>query len=107
MPYSLGTVCAAVPVTKGLAPECVALSLPLQHAHRLEEAARILQDEAAAVLLGILVTGTAQATEPTETGRRPGMQLPRPHHPQVAALSPPARTEPNRAGPASVSLATL
>ncbi|WP_219671177.1 IclR family transcriptional regulator [Streptomyces bambusae] len=59
--YALGTVCAAVPIRSGPNPECVALSLPDPDLRRLGRAARILQSEAAAVLLALLVTGSASA----------------------------------------------
>ncbi|MFF4456527.1 IclR family transcriptional regulator C-terminal domain-containing protein [Streptomyces goshikiensis] len=57
--YAIGTVCAAVPLTSGPNAECVALSLPGPDPHRLRLAARVLQNEAAAVLLALLVSGTA------------------------------------------------
>ncbi|MCB5182204.1 IclR family transcriptional regulator domain-containing protein [Streptomyces antimicrobicus] len=59
--YALGTVCAAVPISRGPNAECVALSLPDPDPWRLRKAARILQSEAAAVLLALLVTGTSPA----------------------------------------------
>ncbi|MFE0510324.1 SDR family oxidoreductase, partial [Streptomyces sp. NPDC058964] len=37
--YAVGTVCAAVPITAGSAVGCLALSLPVEHAHRLRRAA--------------------------------------------------------------------
>ncbi|KIF02864.1 IclR family transcriptional regulator, partial [Streptomyces sp. RSD-27] len=49
--YAVGTVCAAVPITSGPNAECVALSIPAADPARLRQAARILQSEAAAVLL--------------------------------------------------------
>jgi DNA-binding IclR family transcriptional regulator len=51
--YALGTVCAAVPVTAGSAVGCLALSLPVEHAHRLRAAADTLNREAAPVLLSL------------------------------------------------------
>lgn len=33
--YAVGTVCAAVPITAGSSVGCLALSLPVEHAHRL------------------------------------------------------------------------
>ncbi|MCX4545923.1 IclR family transcriptional regulator C-terminal domain-containing protein [Streptomyces sp. NBC_01565] len=57
--YAIGTVCAAVPLTSGPNAECVALSLPGPDPHRLRQAARVLQNEAAAVLLALLVSGSA------------------------------------------------
>ncbi|MEV8315356.1 IclR family transcriptional regulator C-terminal domain-containing protein [Streptomyces sp. NPDC059900] len=53
--YAVGTVCAAVPITAGAAAGCLALSLPLEHAHRLREAARTLNREAAPVLLSLAI----------------------------------------------------
>ncbi|GAA3373459.1 hypothetical protein GCM10017750_02910 [Streptomyces racemochromogenes] len=58
--YALGTVCAAVPITSGPNAECVALSIPVPDPGRLKQAARILQSEAAAVLLALIVAGSAQ-----------------------------------------------
>ncbi|MFG2987307.1 IclR family transcriptional regulator C-terminal domain-containing protein [Streptomyces sp. NPDC048258] len=56
--YALGTVCAAVPIRTGAEPECVALSSPSPDPHRLRQAAHILQNEAVAVLLALLVAGS-------------------------------------------------
>ncbi|MBB1252732.1 IclR family transcriptional regulator [Streptomyces alkaliterrae] len=53
--YAVGTVCAAVPVTAGSAVGCLALSLPIQHAHRLRSAARKLNEQAAPVLLSLSI----------------------------------------------------
>ncbi|MFH8485537.1 IclR family transcriptional regulator [Streptomyces longisporoflavus] len=53
--YAVGTVCAAVPITAGSAVGCLALSLPVEHAHRLREAARTLNREAAPVLLSLAI----------------------------------------------------
>lgn len=36
--YAVGTVCAAVPITAGATVGCLALSMPLEHAHRLRQA---------------------------------------------------------------------
>ncbi|MET9962302.1 IclR family transcriptional regulator C-terminal domain-containing protein [Streptomyces sp. NPDC006326] len=60
--YAMGTVCAAVPITAGPNAECVALSMPAPDPHRLKQAARILQSEAAAVLLALIVTGGSVLT---------------------------------------------
>lgn len=60
--YALGTVCAAVPITAGPNAECVALSIPVPDPGRLKQAARILQSEAAAVLLALIVAGSTQPT---------------------------------------------
>ncbi len=60
--YALGTVCAAVPITAGPNPECVALSIPVPDPGRLKQAARILQSEAAAVLLALIVAGSTRPT---------------------------------------------
>ncbi|MFE0579869.1 IclR family transcriptional regulator C-terminal domain-containing protein [Streptomyces sp. NPDC058874] len=64
--YAVGTVCAAVPITAGPTPECVALSLPVPDPGRLKQSARILQSEAAAVLLALIVAGS-----PRPAARRP------------------------------------
>ncbi|MEV0225326.1 IclR family transcriptional regulator C-terminal domain-containing protein [Streptomyces sp. NPDC050704] len=53
--YAVGTVCAAVPITAGSAVGCLALSLPVQHAHRLREAADTLNRGAAPVLLSLAI----------------------------------------------------
>ncbi|UUU45203.1 IclR family transcriptional regulator [Streptomyces sp. NBC_00162] len=65
--YALGTVCAAVPIRTGPEPECVALSLPSPDPHKLQQAARVLRNEAIAVLLALLVGGT-HPTAPSENG---------------------------------------
>lgn len=51
--YAVGTVCAAVPITAGANVGCLALSLPLEHAHRLRRAADTLNRKAAPVLLSL------------------------------------------------------
>ncbi|MEU6575840.1 IclR family transcriptional regulator C-terminal domain-containing protein [Streptomyces sp. NPDC046805] len=51
--YAVGTVCAAVPITAGSAVGCLALSLPVEHAHRLRQAADTLNRNAAPVLLSL------------------------------------------------------
>ncbi|GGS16975.1 IclR family transcriptional regulator C-terminal domain-containing protein [Streptomyces griseoviridis] len=53
--YAVGTVCAAVPVTAGAAVGCLALSLPVAHAHRLRRAADALNRGAAPVLLSLAI----------------------------------------------------
>ncbi|MFD5447261.1 IclR family transcriptional regulator [Streptomyces sp. NPDC003470] len=53
--YALGTVCAAVPLTAGSAAGCLALSLPVAHAHRLRQAADALNRGAAPVLLSMAI----------------------------------------------------
>ncbi|MHC3475323.1 IclR family transcriptional regulator [Streptomyces sp. 7R007] len=53
--YAVGTVCAAVPVTAGSAVGCLALSLPVEHAHRLRQAADTLNRNAAPVLLSLAI----------------------------------------------------
>ncbi|MCF3122366.1 helix-turn-helix domain-containing protein [Streptomyces arenae] len=53
--YAVGTVCAAVPITAGAAVGCLALSLPVEHAHRLREAADTLNRGAAPVLLSLAI----------------------------------------------------
>ncbi|GGZ08469.1 hypothetical protein GCM10010343_38400 [Streptomyces avidinii] len=60
--YAIGTVCAAVPITAGPNAECVALSIPVPDPGRLKQAARILQSEAAAVLLALIVAGSTPST---------------------------------------------
>ncbi|MEU9107399.1 hypothetical protein AB0D54_24240 [Streptomyces xanthophaeus] len=59
--YTLGTVCAAVPIRTGTEPECVALSLPAPDPGKLQQAARVLRNEAIAVLLALLVGGSNPA----------------------------------------------
>ncbi|MFD4523194.1 IclR family transcriptional regulator [Streptomyces sp. NPDC058470] len=51
--YAIGTVCAAVPVTAGSSVGCLALSLPVEHAHRLRQAADSLNRGAAPMLLSM------------------------------------------------------
>ncbi|ARI54366.1 MULTISPECIES: IclR family transcriptional regulator C-terminal domain-containing protein [Streptomyces] len=51
--YAVGTVCAAVPLTAGSTAGCLALSLPIEDAHRLREAADTLNRRAAPVLLSL------------------------------------------------------
>ncbi|MFH9615149.1 IclR family transcriptional regulator [Streptomyces pratensis] len=51
--YAVGTVCAAVPLTAGSSAGCLALSLPIEHAHRLRAAAATLNRRAAPVLLSL------------------------------------------------------
>ncbi|MFF7259385.1 IclR family transcriptional regulator [Streptomyces sp. NPDC008159] len=53
--YAPGTVCAAVPITAGSSVGCLALSLPLEHAHRLRQAAHTLNRGAAPVLLSLAI----------------------------------------------------
>lgn len=53
--YAVGTVCAAVPVTAGTAVGCLALSLPVEHAHRLRSAAETLNERAAPVMLSLAI----------------------------------------------------
>ncbi|MGW8062815.1 IclR family transcriptional regulator [Streptomyces ziwulingensis] len=53
--YAVGTVCAAVPITAGAAVGCLALSLPVEHAHRLRRAADELNRNAAEVLLSLAI----------------------------------------------------
>ena len=53
--YAIGTVCAAVPVTAGSSVGCLALSLPVERAHRLREAADTLNRGAAGVLLSLAI----------------------------------------------------
>ncbi|OEJ30154.1 hypothetical protein BGK67_01105 [Streptomyces subrutilus] len=58
--YAPGTVCATVPIRTGTDPECAALSLPSPDPHKLQQAARVLRNEAVAVLLALLVGGAHQ-----------------------------------------------
>ncbi|MGW0873482.1 IclR family transcriptional regulator [Streptomyces sp. NPDC002740] len=53
--YAIGTVCAAVPITAGSMAGCLALSLPVEHAHRLRQAAETLNRNAAPVLLSLAI----------------------------------------------------
>lgn len=53
--YAVGTVCAAVPITAGSSVGCLALSLPVEHAHRLRQAADTLNRNAAPVLLSLTI----------------------------------------------------
>ncbi|MFI9149884.1 IclR family transcriptional regulator [Streptomyces sp. NPDC053367] len=53
--YAVGTVCAAVPITAGNSVGCLALSLPVEHAHRLRQAADTLNRNAAPVLLSLAI----------------------------------------------------
>jgi DNA-binding IclR family transcriptional regulator len=53
--YAVGTVCAAVPLTAGSAVGCLALSLPVQHAHRLRAAAEALNHRAPPVALALTI----------------------------------------------------
>ncbi|MEO3978889.1 IclR family transcriptional regulator C-terminal domain-containing protein [Streptomyces sp. CAU 1734] len=53
--YAVGTVCAAVPLTAGSAVGCLALSLPVEHAHRLRAAAEKLNRKAAPVVLSLVL----------------------------------------------------
>ncbi|MDX3574225.1 IclR family transcriptional regulator [Streptomyces sp. ID05-47C] len=53
--YAVGTVCAAVPITAGSTAGCLALSLPVEHAHRLREAADTLNRSATQVLLSLAI----------------------------------------------------
>ncbi|MFI9769186.1 IclR family transcriptional regulator [Streptomyces sp. NPDC052415] len=53
--YAVGTVCAAVPITAGASVGCLAVSLPLEHAHRLRQAADALNRNAAPVLLSLAI----------------------------------------------------
>jgi len=53
--YAIGTVCAAVPITAGSSVGCLALSLPVEHAHRLRQAADTLNRGATPVLLSLAI----------------------------------------------------
>ncbi|MFE5300798.1 IclR family transcriptional regulator C-terminal domain-containing protein [Streptomyces sp. NPDC056632] len=63
--YSDREVCAAVPLTLGAQPACVALSLPAQHFPRLVRAADILSNRSGLLLLTLL------AELPADTGPAP------------------------------------
>ncbi|WP_240135590.1 IclR family transcriptional regulator [Streptomyces sp. MUM 178J] len=53
--YAVGTVCAAVPLTAGASVGCLALSMPVEHAHRLRSAADTLNRRAAPVVLSLAI----------------------------------------------------
>ncbi|MEU6660928.1 IclR family transcriptional regulator C-terminal domain-containing protein [Streptomyces sp. NPDC046821] len=53
--YAVGTVCAAVPITAGSSIGALALSLPIEQAHRLYQAAETLNRAAASVLLSLAI----------------------------------------------------
>jgi DNA-binding IclR family transcriptional regulator len=53
--YAVGTVCAAVPISAGTTVGCLALSMPVEHAHRLRRAADILNRKAAPVALSLML----------------------------------------------------
>ncbi|WP_059012328.1 IclR family transcriptional regulator [Streptomyces specialis] len=53
--YAVGTLCAAVPLTAGSPAGCLALSLPLDQAHRLRLAAETLNRQAAPTLLSLVL----------------------------------------------------
>ncbi|MFG2787025.1 IclR family transcriptional regulator [Streptomyces sp. NPDC048419] len=53
--YAVGTVCAAVPVSAGTSVGCLALSLPVEDAHRLRQAADALNRNATPVLLSLAI----------------------------------------------------
>lgn len=53
--YAVGTVCAAVPVSAGTSVGCLALSLPVEDAHRLRRAADTLNRNATPVLLSLAI----------------------------------------------------
>jgi hypothetical protein len=48
-------VCAAVPITAGSSVGCLALSLPVDQAHRLRQATDRLNRSAAPVLLSLAI----------------------------------------------------
>ncbi|WP_323145311.1 IclR family transcriptional regulator C-terminal domain-containing protein [Streptomyces sp. NBC_01565] len=74
--YSPGTVCAAVPVSFGTTTACVALSMPLSQASRLNEAAAILASQAGTVLLTLMLAGGIAPAR--EVGPEPPSQAPCP-----------------------------
>ncbi|MBC2905000.1 IclR family transcriptional regulator domain-containing protein [Streptomyces cupreus] len=53
--YAVGTVCAAVPITAGASVGCLAVSLPVEQAHRLRQAADALNRNATPVLLSLAI----------------------------------------------------
>ncbi|MFM9370320.1 IclR family transcriptional regulator [Streptomyces sp. Da 82-17] len=53
--YAVGTVCAAVPITAGSSVGCLAVSMPIENAHRLRAAADTLNRGAAPVLLSLAI----------------------------------------------------
>lgn len=53
--YAVGTVCAAVPITAGASVGCLAVSMPIEHAHRLRAAADTLNRGAGPVLLSLAI----------------------------------------------------
>lgn len=53
--YAVGTVCAAVPLTAGSSVGCLALSLPVEHAHRLRSAAETLNRRAAPMAISLTI----------------------------------------------------
>nr|WP_202555209.1 IclR family transcriptional regulator C-terminal domain-containing protein [Streptomyces sp. SID4950] len=53
--YAVGTVCAAVPLTAGSSVGSLGLSLPVEDAHRLREAAQTLNRGAAGLLLSLAI----------------------------------------------------
>ncbi|MER5639498.1 IclR family transcriptional regulator C-terminal domain-containing protein [Kitasatospora sp. NPDC002227] len=53
--YSLGTVCAAVPVTAGSTVGCLATSMPVDQVHRLKAAAELLAARAAPLMVAMAV----------------------------------------------------
>lgn len=53
--YAVGTVCAAVPITAGSSVGCLALSLPVDQAHRLRQATDRLNRGAAPLLLSLAI----------------------------------------------------
>jgi DNA-binding IclR family transcriptional regulator len=55
--YAVGTVCAAVPLTAGSTVGALALSLPVERAHRLRAAAATLNREAAPLALTLTMQG--------------------------------------------------
>lgn len=53
--YAVGTVCAAVPVMAGASIGCLALSLPVEDAHRLRRAAELLRYQAAPTMISLAI----------------------------------------------------
>ncbi|MGQ4515642.1 IclR family transcriptional regulator domain-containing protein [Streptomyces sp. DW26H14] len=60
--YAVGTVCAAVPLTAGSTVGALALSLPVEHAHRLRAAAASLNREAAPLALTLTMQHAGHGT---------------------------------------------
>ncbi len=67
--YAVGTVCAAVPIPAGSAAGSLALSLPVEHAHRLRRAADTLNRGATPVLLSLAIQDLPADSRPARPAR--------------------------------------